>query len=76
VNRSQRFQEVIRVCRREEVSRFHAPPDWAEWGYCHDCGADTGQPCYDVIGSTRASRKTDRLNPHPGRIPASAEVAP
>jgi hypothetical protein len=74
VNRSQRLHEVIRVCRREEVARFVAPPDWREWGYCPDCAADTGQPCYDVLGSTRAWRKTDRLNPHPGRLPASAEV--
>jgi hypothetical protein len=74
MNRSQRLHEVIRVCRREEVSRFHAPPDWAEWAYCPDCAAATGQPCYDVLGSTRAWRATDRLTPHEGRIPASAEV--
>jgi hypothetical protein len=74
VNRSQRLHEVIRVCRREEVARFHAPPDWGEWAHCPDCAADTGQACYDVLGTTRTQRFTERLSPHPGRLPASAEV--
>jgi hypothetical protein len=70
MNRSQRLREVIRVCRREEVARWPTPPDWDEWAYCPDCAADVGQACHDVLGSTRAMRRTDRLTPHPGRIPA------
>jgi hypothetical protein len=76
MNRGQRLHEVIRVCRREDAGRVWSPPDWAEWAHCPDCAAATGQPCYDVLGSTRAQRFTERLSPHPGRLPASAEVAP
>jgi hypothetical protein len=70
VNSKQRLREVIAVCHRLEVARDWMPPDWSDWGYCPDCQANTGQPCYDVLGSTTAWRVTDRMNPHEGRAPA------
>jgi hypothetical protein len=75
MNRQQRLREVARVCLRADVERWPAPPDWGEWGYCPDCAAATGQPCYDVLGSTRAMRTTDRMGPHPARVPAGGEPA-
>lgn len=70
MNRQKRLREVIRVCHRQDVVRWPSAPDWAEWGYCPDCAADGGQPCYDVLGSTRAMRRVERTAPHPARLPA------
>jgi hypothetical protein len=73
MNRHQRLREVIRVCRGGQVARPAAPPDWAEWGRCHECGADPGQSCVDVFGTARAPRTVDRLNPHPSRVPIPSQ---
>jgi hypothetical protein len=71
-NQAQRWREVLQVVKRVEVVRDWMPPDWQEWAYCPGCQADRGQPCYDLLGSARAFRATDRLNPHPERLPVGA----
>jgi hypothetical protein len=73
VNRRQRLREAIQVCHGLVVARDWMPPDWREWGYCPDCAATTGQPCYDVIGTTRTQRATARSGPHMARLPVFLE---